>query len=188
MSTTMNNSRELPLPNTTRFTVLSQAHATLLLCCTKLSKFNQEQTSTSSFAWSPISTGSERRAFQLWLEAWELAFSTFLGNAVATMSEEDLMLSRMLKTNHLACTILASESSSVANDDFEAEYRAIIDLAGVVLTWHRGSDSAQVLQSKPDASGPSNALDVREPLFVVVSRCNDSALRNKAADLLRIFF
>lgn len=100
------------------------------------------------------------------------------------MSQEDLMLSRTLKANHLACMIVASEGGSTAVDNFEVECRAIVELAGAVLIWRHASD----LPPHSDDIRPSNGLDIREPLFVVLSRCNHDAFRSKADELLRSSF
>lgn len=185
---TMSGSRELPMPNTSRITSLHQAHATLLLCWSKLSKFNQEQTPTGSFAWSPGSVNNEREMFAEWLEQWEAAFTEYLSSAMSSMTNEDVMQSRILKANHLAGTILASDVHSLSTAVFEAEFLAIIELAGAVLRSRFVSDSPQETDSNKDPPKPQSGLDVHEPLLVVISRCHEEPTRIRANELLSIFY
>ena len=185
---TMTSSRELPMPNVTQISSLGQAHATLLHCWTKLSRTSQESpSSTSSTQSSPSSVTDEKRHFQKWLEQWELAFSAFLSNSMASMNTEDVTHSRILKTNHLACTILVSDAEPAALDVFEAEFRAIVELAGAVLRSRFQSDSPQDTNSSGGSVPFTAGLDVKEPLHVVVSRCNQASLRTRAAELLSRF-
>lgn len=184
IESTMSSSRELPMPNITRIFSLNQADATLLLCWTKLSKFNQEQTPTYS-AWSPNSVANERQNFQQWLEQWELAFTAFLSNAMVSMTNDDVMHSRILKSNHLAFTIMVSDTPF---DCFEVEFRAIIELAGPVLRWRHVSDSPQDTRPDKGTMPVSPGLDVQEPLLAVMSRCTQESLRIRANELLSIFY
>ncbi|KAK3709726.1 hypothetical protein LTR37_010753 [Vermiconidia calcicola] len=179
----ISSSRELPMPNVKRISSLSQAHATLQHCWTKLSTVAQGSPSPSPVTYSsyPGSTNQNKKLFQAWLEQWELAFTAFLSNAMASMTNEDITQSRILKTNHLACTILASDIES----GFEAELRAIVELAGAVLRCRYFPDSPQDTKSKHDVSPVAAGLDVREPLHVVL-RYGRHESRNRATELLRV--
>ena len=183
--TTMTSiTRELPMPNVSKISSLSQAEATLLHCQTKVSKFAVQSSPVSSGQSSQTSSPitEDRQDFQKWLEQWEHAFTAFLTNAMATMSDDDVTQSRVLKANHLACTILAADEPSIVNA-FEAEYQAIVELAGAVLRFRSLADSPQDL--KPRQPSPISAgLGVRDPLYVVTSRCNHETTRNKAVELL----
>ena len=99
---------------------------------------------------------------------------------MASLNNQDITHSRILKTNHLACTVLASDAGPSAFDVFEAEFRAIVELAGAVLRSRHLADSPQDADSKTFAM----SLDVKEPLSVVASRCYQGHIRTRAAELL----
>ncbi|KAK3711078.1 hypothetical protein LTR37_009865 [Vermiconidia calcicola] len=184
----ISSSRELPMPNVKRISSLNQAHATLQHCWTKLSTVSQQSPSPSpspvTYSPHPESRNENKKLYQAWLEQWELAFTAFLSNAMASMTNGDLSQSRILKTNHLACTVVASDLES-GFEAFEAEFRAIVELAGAVLRCRYFADSPQDTKSKHDISPIAAGLDVREPLRVVL-RCSRNESHNKAAELLRI--
>ncbi|KAK5174278.1 uncharacterized protein LTR77_001358 [Saxophila tyrrhenica] len=184
--------RQLPMPNVTRITSLTQAHATLQHCWVKLSSFVQDypasasSVSSSSSSSEGVTIFAERQRFQSWLEQWEVAFTEFLTNAMAAMNSDNITQSRIMKANHLACTILASDNDTTAERDFNA----IVELAAAVLR-SRTTDSPP--KSDEDDKAPSTtattttttALDVLDPLMVVISRCNVDVVRTRAAELLR---
>lgn len=184
--TTMSSkSRELPMPNVSKLSSLGQAHATLLHCWARISRFAYESPSTpTSPQTSPIT--EERQHFQRWLEQWEIAFTEFLTNAMPSMTNEDVTESRVLKANHLACSILASGGVSSTPDGPEADFRAIVELSGAVLRIRHLTDSPQERQSEVSPTSASQ-LDVKEPLHVVVSRCSQESIRAHALELLSRF-
>lgn len=187
-------SRELPMPNVTRLSSLAQAHATLLHCWTKLSRFMQEANSLASVGSSAAAQRrtaliDERRHFQQWLNQWETAFTAFLSSAVASMTTEDITQSRVLKTNHLACTVLASDDPP----SFESEFQAIVDLSGAVLRSRQqlasGASPRSNTSTASDSSSASlRGLDVREPLIVLLGRCRQEPIRGRARELLNRFY
>ena len=131
----------------------------------------------------------EKQRFRQWLEQWELAFTTFLSNAMTSMASDDVTQSRVLKANHLACTILASDAGPSGLDVFDSEFNAIVELAGAVLRSRHFSDSPQDATSPTEPTSPIIAgLDVKEPLYVVRARCHQTATRNQAAELLARFY
>lgn len=178
--------RELPMPTVTRITSLAQAQATLQHCSTKLSKSCQSDSSRNSPPGTPL-TACDKRQFQRWLDQWEQAFTAYLSYAMPTMKEDDISRSRILKANHLSCAILASDRGPhpSAYQVFDAEFQAIVELAGAVVQ----SRSPKSERSTPESPGGPNSacmsLDVREPLYVVVARCDRASTRNQALELLR---
>lgn len=186
---TMSRTRELPMPNVSKFSGLDQAHATLLHCWARLwrfsSEYNSPSTPSSSSQASPVV--EERQQFRRWLDQWEVAFTAYLTNAMPSMSNEDVTESRVLKANHLACVILATEGIPSAVENPEADLNAIVELAGAVLRIRFLADSPQDIRSQPSPSATSQ-LDVKEPLQVVVSRSNIDSTRARALELLSRFF
>jgi hypothetical protein len=167
----MSTSRELPMPIVSRIVSLNQAAATLQHCLGRL---------TRVWNGSPIDD-NERRHFQLWLEQWEQAFTAFLSYSMSAMPADDITRCRIIKSNHLACTVLAGESDTNPSsfDRYETEFKAIVDLAEAILrSRHEAGSSA--------ASATTGALDVQDPLRVVGARCTNSTIRGKALQLLSI--
>lgn len=186
-------SRQLPMPNVTRITSLSQAHATLQHCWAKLSSYIQDHPATLAAASSGSTSASvteQRQRFQTWLEQWEAAFTAFLTNAMATMNSDDITQSRILKANHLACTILVANNSEASPSSFEVEFNAIIDLSAAVLRSKESADSPlstkSILSEASSASIMTTNLYVLDPLMLVISRCNKDVIRTRAAELLRL--
>ena len=179
-------SRELPMPNVTRITSLNQAHATLLHCCNKLARFAQSCRSPGSPTTSNDSINEERRQFQLWLEKWEAAFTEFLSYAAAAMSSQELSQCRILKANHLACNVVASDLApgSTGSDAFESELQAILDLASAVLQLREGTTSPRGAVSSPEVNPFTSGLDVRDPLYIVLAHCRKQQFRDRANDCL----
>jgi hypothetical protein len=154
----------------------------LLHCSTKLSKSWQSSPGRSSPPSSPIDSDA-RRHFQRWLEQWEQAFTSYLSCAMAGMKTEDITRCRVLKANHLSCTILASGSSADPRSfgGFESEFQAIVELASAVM---QSRPAASSRESPTDSNPASGILDVRGPLYVVAARCDRSAIRSRAVELL----
>lgn len=186
---TMRRSRELPMPNITKLSSLDQAHATLLHCWTRLSRFAYDYTSplTPSSSSQASPGAEERQNFRLWLEHWEAAFTDFLTNAMPSMTNEDVTESRVLKANHLACLVLANDGLTSSGDATNADLNAIVELAGAVLRLRYLADSPR--DTKSDSS-PSTTIqmDVIEPLHVVITHCNQENIRARALELLSRFY
>lgn len=189
-------SRDLPMPSVSRITSLNQAHATLLHCCNKLARFEQccqPQTSTPSSPVLQNTQADERSVFRQWLQRWESAFSQFLSSYASGMSNEDLSQCRILKANHIACNIVASNArpGTLEFDLYEQDFQAIIDLATSVLQTRQRIQSSSPLSaaSTPDAGPRAVAgLDVRDPLCILLVSCRKQVLRNRANDLLMRFY
>ncbi|KAF2720139.1 hypothetical protein K431DRAFT_192523, partial [Polychaeton citri CBS 116435] len=182
-------SRELPMPILTSITSLGQAHATLEHCLTRLVSFTQQQQATGARSTQTTIIVSERHYSYLpWLERWEKAFATYLAAAMPTMKEDDFMRSRVLKANHLLCTVLASITSlePTAWDRFESEFKAIVELSGAVLRSKRKTSTPTRDAPSANASAPKVGLGmgVSEPLYAVIARCNNAEIRTQAIALL----
>ncbi|KAF1822174.1 uncharacterized protein K489DRAFT_320211 [Dissoconium aciculare CBS 342.82] len=103
---------------------------------------------------------------------------------MSTLPVDEVTRCRILKANHLACTVLAAESDTNPSsfDRFETEFKAIVDLAEAILR----SRHEQGIAAASDSSAANGALDVRDPLRVVGARCTNATIRGKALQLLSI--
>lgn len=178
--------RELPMPSVTRITSLTQAHATLLHCWTRLARFTNDSSPNSESPDTPTSdtTDEERTRFQRWLEQWEIAFTAYLSTAMASMVNEDITESRVLKTNHLACTIMASGVNATTSKSFDADFNAILELSGAVLRSRHLSEtpSDELAERRTLRAGAD--LDVFHPLQLVCTYSSVEDVRRRAAELL----
>jgi len=179
----MFNSRELPIPTVPNITSLNQAHATLLHCRDRLWKSGIARIPGQNTQDKPASDIVESRGLCEWLERWEKAFTEYLATAVSSMGQQDLTQCRVLKANHLGCTIIASDHyvGPESTVKFEDEFRAIIELAEAVLQARetmspQSASTASPVERTPQTSG----LDVQTPLSIVLSRCPDGETRERA--------
>lgn len=168
-------SRELPMPILTSITSLGQAHATLEHCLNRLVTFTQQEqkqqskTPEARTTQTTIIVSARHYSYLPWLERWEKAFATYLAAAMTTMKQDDVMRSRVLKANHLLCTVLASITSlePSAWDRFDSEFEAIVELSGAVLRSKRKTSTPTRDTAFVNASAPKVGLGmgVSEPLY-----------------------
>lgn len=181
--------RELPMPTVTRITSLAQAHATLLHCWFRLSKFTDGSAPSSDSPDTQTSDDSdqERNRFQKWLEQWELAFTAYLSAAMASMVNEDITESRILKTNHVACTIMASGVNATTSQSFDGDLNVILGLSEAVLrSRHLPEIPPNELAERRTLRAGAN-LDVFHPLQLVCTYSGQEHVRRRAAELLLDF-
>lgn len=178
--------RELPMPTVNRITSLTQAHATLLHCWIRLARFSNDSAPNSESPTTPTSADEEheRNRFQQWLDQWESAFSAYLSTAMASMVNEDITESRILKTNHLACTIMACGVNATTSKSFDADFNAILELSSAVLrSRHQSESPIDELSERRIARAGAN-LDVFQPLQLVCTYSSQEEARRRAAELL----
>ena len=172
------------MPNVFRISNLNQAHATLLHAWNKLWRPGPAPASCESADEKRDYLAQERRDLRDWLERWEQAFADYLSTAMKSMGAEDLTQCRILKANHLTCTILASDAGSAPDDfdAFEGEFQAIVELVGAVLQARQDTSSPQSAStaSPIEISSATSGLDVQAPLYVVLARCRNSTICDRA--------
>lgn len=166
------------MPTMTKITSLTQAHATLCHGWNRLWSCENQAGNRQALA-------EERRHLREWLDAWERAFTEYLSYAMAVMAGDELTQCRVLKANHLTCVVLASDSPASASahdfDVFEAEFRAIVDLAGAVLQARGRNNTPQSASTASPVESPvMGGLDVQSPIWVVLSRCSNAAIWERA--------
>jgi len=172
------------MPKISRIYSLNQAHATLQHCRNRLTTFSQECASTEMHTEDETYVVTERQQYQNRLDRWEWAFTEYLSSAMRLMDSEDLTQCRVLKANHLACVVLASDDGAGASvlDVHETEFMAIVELAAAVLQSRQQAISPRSDRSC-DATLTYCGLEIRDALLVVVARCGHSAVRKRANEL-----
>lgn len=181
--------RELPMPLLRTIRNLDQARAALQLCLDKLKRHFGRLHEADPMSMDAIAVLGEMRRLRPWLEQWEKAFSTYLAIAIPSMAQEDLKKSRVIKANHLCSMVLAS-TSGVRDVDFEcflSEFRAIVGLAGAILEGTSNPDPTPILMqhARESLSGIPAAMNIADPLRVVVCCCTDRSVKTRAAEYLQ---
>lgn len=176
-----------PLPPIDYIFSLEHAHNTLHTALNSVMRFMQGFHPTAPRDHIAVTMAEKYLRYAPWFTQWETAFTTFLSDQREFMSNMDLKRAMVLKANHLVGTMLASVDQSagpVAYDAYEAEFRAIVDLAREVLA----SFSCPPL---PTLSGPNSgtpylsfSLWVTDPLWMAISRCRNPTIRQSAFTLL----
>ncbi|KAK0275232.1 hypothetical protein LTR35_011280 [Friedmanniomyces endolithicus] len=160
------SSRELPVPTISRITSLSQANATLSHCWSRLWIPGRHPTDENEQV-------QERQQLRIWLENWEKAFTDFLCSSMASMGGEDLTQCRVLKANHLL---------------HHPSLRPIVELAEAVLHARQRTISPQSAStgstaSPVDSAPPVGSLDIQAPLYIVMARCSNAGVWDRASRL-----
>lgn len=176
-----------PLPPIGYIFSLEHAHNTLHTALNSVMRFMQGFHPTAPRDHIAVTMAEKYLRYAPWFSQWEQAFTAFLSDQRDFMSNMDLKRAMVLKANHLVGTMLASVDQSagpVAYDAYEAEFRAIVDLAREVLA----SFSCPPL---PTLSGPNSgtpylsfSLWVTDPLWMAISRCRNPTIRQSAFTLL----
>ncbi|KAM3414149.1 hypothetical protein BST61_g10807 [Cercospora zeina] len=176
-----------PLPPIDYIFSLEHAHNTLHTALNSVMRFMQGFHPTAPRDHIAVTMAEKYLRYAPWFSQWEQAFTAFLSDQRDYMSNMDLKRAMVLKANHLVGTMLASVDQSagpVAYDAYEAEFRAIVDLAREVLA----SFSCPPL---PTLSGPNSgtpylsfSLWVTDPLWMAISRCRNPTIRQSAFTLL----
>lgn len=177
----------LPLPDVDAIHSLSHASRILHVIYTNLLLY-QHNASAYLFGADVTTAGPAQKhlRFAPWLRNWERRFADFLFRHSRTLSHAQMQHAKVLKANHLLCTILASVDTArgwAGWEPFTGEFKAILDLAAAVLTPETMGKAAE-LGGTEGMPVMSFGLWIAEPLFVCLSRCTEPELRRQAAGLL----
>jgi len=100
------------------------------------------------------------------------------------MVNEGITECRILKTNHLACTIMASGVHTTAPKTFDTDFNAMLELSAAVLRSRFKPDSPSDELAERRALRASADLDVFQPLQLVCTYSSQAEVRRRAAELL----
>lgn len=177
-----------PLPVIDRIHNLDHAHATLHTAMNSNMRYTQRVHPDAPADHHAITHAKKALRYGPWYAQWEAAFSVYLAQNQATLTNADRKRAMVLKANQIVGTMLATadlRAGPAAYDRFEDEFRAIVSLSREVLA----DFSCPPLPTLTPGSGGSPyfscSLWVTDPLWMAISRCRDSTIRQEAFALLR---
>lgn len=176
-----------PLPPIERVYSLDHAHSTLHSAMNSAMRFMQGFHPTAPKDHITVNMAEKFIIFGPWFAQWEAAFTTFLSEHRDIMTNQDLKRAMVLKANHLIGTMLASVDQSagpMAYDAFEAEFRAIVDLSREVLATYSCPPLPTLVAGGTGVPYLSFSLWVTDPLWMAISRCRNTSIRQAAFTLL----
>lgn len=182
----------LYLPDLDTIYTLDEANDTLYLVYSNILIFHQSLRAYCPSPTDDLSAAATQKhlRFSPWLKLWEQAFATFLFRESASLSHEDMQKAKVLKANHLLCTVLARVDTTAgfwAWEPFTPEFKAIVDLAAAVLNAEHRSTASECAGRRAGIEHVpcmSSGLWIADPLYVCLSRCTEPEFRRQAAGLL----
>ncbi len=175
------------LPQVDYIFSLDHAHNTLHTALNSVMRFMQGFHPTAPTEQIAITMAEKFLRYAPWFAQWERAFTAYLAAHRENMSNMDLKRAMVLKANHLVGTMLASVDQSagpVAYDAYEAEFRAIVDLAREVLSSFSCPPLPTLTGGSSGTPYLSFSLWVTDPLWMAISRCRNPSIRQAAFTLL----
>ena len=176
-----------PLPPIEYIFSLDHAHNTLHTALNSVMRFMQGFHPTAPRDHIAVTMAEKYLRYAPWFAKWEAAFTSYLADRREFMSNMDLKRAMVLKANHLVGTMLASVDQSagpVAYDAYEAEFRAIVDLAREVLASFSCPPLPTLTGGSSGTPYLSFSLWVTDPLWMAISRCRNPSIRQAAFTLL----
>lgn len=176
-----------PLPPIEYVFSLDHAHNTLHTALNSVMRFMQGFHPTAPRDHIAVTMAEKYLRYAPWFAKWEAAFTAYLADRREQMSNMDLKRAMVLKANHLVGTMLASVDQSagpVAYDAYEAEFRAIVDLAREVLASFSCPPLPTLTGGSSGTPYLSFSLWVTDPLWMAISRCRNPSIRQAAFTLL----
>ncbi|KAK0302954.1 hypothetical protein LTR01_008386 [Friedmanniomyces endolithicus] len=166
---------------------LDHAHNTLHTVLNSIMRFMQGFHPTAPRGEIAVTMAEKHHRYAPWFQAWEQAFTAFLGETRESMTNIDIKRAMVLKANHLVGTMLASVDQSagpLAYDPYETEFKAIVDLSREVLATFSCPPLPTLSGGATGAPYLSFSLWVTDPLWMAISRCRNPSIRQAAFTLL----
>lgn len=167
----------LTLPNVAQIQSLDHAKQTLQYSYIGLFVYCQDEAISSNEATRPT---PRECVFSPWFRQWERAFADFCFKELERLTPLDMQRVRVLKANLLTAKILCA--SYEPYEECENDCKTIVELSSLVLK--RCYLSPELTLSNFQRPSINFDLWIAEPLFVVMSRCQDRHLCNQARSLL----
>jgi len=184
---TDSSDRVTPLPPVDFIFSLDHAHNTLHTVLNSIMRFMQGFHPTAPRGEIAVTMAEKHHRYAPWFQAWEQAFTAFLGETRESMTNIDIKRAMVLKANHLVGTMLASVDQSagpLAYDPYETEFKAIVDLSREVLATFSCPPLPTLSGGATGAPYLSFSLWVTDPLWMAISRCRNPSIRQAAFTLL----
>ncbi|KAK5168949.1 uncharacterized protein LTR77_006258 [Saxophila tyrrhenica] len=166
---------------------LDHAHNTLHTALNSVMRFMQGFVPTAPPEQIATNMAEKYMRYVPWFAKWEAAFTAYLAGCREQLPNIDIKRAMVLKANHLVGTMLASVDQSagpVAYDAYEAEFRAIVDLAREVLASFSCPPLPTLTGGSSGTPYLSFSLWVTDPLWMAISRCRNPGIRQAAFTLL----
>jgi hypothetical protein len=173
-----------PLPVVDRIYNLDHAHATLHSAMNSNMRFSQRFHPDAPADHHAITHAKKVMKYGPWYARWEVAFSSYLAENEGSLSNMDRKRAMVLKANQLVGTMIAKadqRAGPAAYHSFDDEFRAIVELSREVLADFSCPPLPSLATGTPYFSC---SLWVTDPLWMVISRCNDPTTRQAAFSLL----
>ena len=173
-----------PLPAVDRIYNLDHAHETLHSAMNSNMRFSQLLHPDAPADQHAITHAQKVMKYGPWYARWEVVFSKYLAENEANLSNMDRKRAMVLKANQLVGTMIAradQRAGPSAYHGFNEEFRAIVELSREVLTDYPCPPLPSLAMGTPYFSC---SLWVTDPLWMVISRCNDPTTRQAAFALL----
>lgn len=173
-----------PLPAVERIHNLDHAHATLHNAMNSNMRFSQRFHPDAPADHHAITHAKKVMKYGPWYARWEGSFSIYLAENENNLSNMDRKRAMVLKANQLVGTMIAKadqRAGPTAYHGFDEEFRAIVELSREVLADFSCPPLPSLAMGTPYFSC---SLWVTDPLWMVISRCNDPTTRQAAFELL----
>jgi hypothetical protein len=173
-----------PLPIVDQIYNLDHAHATLHSAMNSNMRYAQRFNPDAPADHHAITLAKKTMRYGPWYARWEVAFSAFLAENESSLSNMDRKRAMVLKANQLVGTMIAradQRAGPAAYYCFNDEFRAIVGLSREVLNDFSCPPLPSLAMGTPYFSC---SLWVTDPLWMVISRCNDATTRQAAFALL----
>jgi hypothetical protein len=173
-----------PLAPVDKIYNLDHAHATLHSAMNSNMRYSQRYHPDAPADHHAITHAKKTMRYGPWYARWEVAFSAYLAENESNLSNMDRKRAMVLKANQLVGTMIAradQRAGPTAYHAFDDEFRAIVELSREVLADFSRPPLPSLAMGTPYFSC---SLWVTDPLWMVISRCNDATTRQAAFALL----
>jgi hypothetical protein len=173
-----------PLAPVDKIYNLDHAHATLHSAMNSNMRYSQRYHPDAPADHHAITHAKKTMRYGPWYARWEVAFSAYLAENESNLSNMDRKRAMVLKANQLVGTMIAradQRAGPKAYYAFDDEFRAIVELSREVLADFSCPPLPSLAMGTPYFSC---SLWVTDPLWMVISRCNDATTRQAAFALL----
>ena len=174
-----------PLPDFEEICSLAQADSILHNAYISILAFSQQCHPMLDHTQIVEKMKQKQVLFMPGLNAWKQKFGAFLFRQSNNLSHDDMQHAKILKANHLNCSILARFDLSLGRpgwESFENDFKSVVDLSASAMKTYSNPSKTDVTAFQVPFM--SFGLFITEPLYICMARCPSRNLRRQAAELL----